>query len=136
MQEIIELVIFGLITLLLGTGLLWGVGWLLDLVGIIFRFVAGLIWSLLRFIIPIVIVGGVAYALFRFFQSRSDRGADSEAAPAAAPTTIDAEMAEAAEPTSDGQTAEATGDDSGDASDASDADGAEAGDETGDEEKS
>ena len=86
MQEIIELVIFGLIALLLGTGLLWGVGWLLDLVGIIFRFVAGLIWSLLRFIIPIVIVGGVAYALFRFFQSLSDRGTDSEAAPAAVTT--------------------------------------------------
>ncbi len=133
MQEIIELVIFGLIALLLGTGLLWGVGWLLDLVGIIFRFVAGLIWSLLRFIIPIVIVGGVAYALFRFFQSRSDRGTDSEAAPAAAPTTIDAEVVETVESGADG----AANDASEDGDDAPEADSAdEAGDDTGDEEKS
>ncbi len=133
MQEIIELVIFGLIALLLGTGLLWGVGWLLDLVGIVFRFFAGLIWSLLRFIIPIVIVGGVAYALFRFFQSRSDRGADSEAAPAAAPTTIDAEVVETVESGADG----AANDASEDGADAPEADGAdEAGDDTGDEEKS
>ena len=133
MQEIIELVIFGLIALLLGTGLLWGVGWLLDLVGIIFRFVAGLIWSLLRFIIPIVIVSGVAYALFRFFQSRSDRGADSEAAPAAEPTTIDAEMVETVESDADG----AANDASEDGADAPEADSAdEAGDDTGDEEKS
>jgi predicted lipid-binding transport protein (Tim44 family) len=82
MQEIIELVVFGLIALLVGTGLLWVLGWLFGIIGIVFNFVAGFIWSLLRFIVPIVIIGGVAYALIRFFQSQSNRSATVESVPA------------------------------------------------------
>lgn len=81
MQEIIELVVFGLIALLLGTGLLWVLGWLFGLAGIVFKFVAGFVWSLLRFIVPIVIIGGVAYALVRYFQNRSERPTSVETVP-------------------------------------------------------
>jgi hypothetical protein len=65
LQEVIELVVFGLIALLIGTGILWLLGWLLGFVSIVFTFIAGLIWTLLRFIIPIAIVAGVLFFLYR-----------------------------------------------------------------------
>ena len=65
LQEVIELVVFGLIALLIGTGILWLAGWLLGFVSVVFTFVAGLIWTLLRFIIPIAIVAGVLFFLYR-----------------------------------------------------------------------
>lgn len=70
-KEIVELVVFGLIALLLATGLIWLIGWVLGLVGIGLKFVAGIIWSLLRFLVPIAIVAGLAYALVRFFLNRN-----------------------------------------------------------------
>ncbi len=65
LQEIVELIVFGLIALLIGTGVLWLLGWLFGIVGIVFKFIAGLIWMLLRFIIPIAIVAGVVYFIVR-----------------------------------------------------------------------
>ena len=70
-KEIVELVVFGLIALLLATGLIWLIGWVLGLVGIGLKFIAGIIWSLLRFLVPITIVAGLAYALVRFFLNRN-----------------------------------------------------------------
>lgn len=67
LQEVIELVVFGLIALLIGTGILWLLGWLLGLVSVVFTFIAGLIWALLRFIIPIAIVAGVLFFLYKMF---------------------------------------------------------------------
>ena len=64
-QEIIELVIFGLIALLVGTGVLWLAGWLMGILGVVFKFIAGIIWLLLRFIIPIALVVGVIFFLVR-----------------------------------------------------------------------
>ncbi|UCH25342.1 MAG: hypothetical protein JSV66_15640 [Trueperaceae bacterium] len=70
LQEIIELVVFGLIALLVGTGLLWVLGWLFDIVGIVFRFAAGLIWQLLRFVVPIAIIAGAVYGVVWLVQNR------------------------------------------------------------------
>lgn len=67
-QEIIELLVFGLIAVLIGTGLLWVVGWVIGALGDLFRLLAGLIWSLLRFIVPIAVVGAAVYALVRLLQ--------------------------------------------------------------------
>ncbi len=67
LQEVIELVVFGLIALLVGTGILWLLGWLLGFVSIIFTFIAGLIWALLRFIIPVAIVAGVLFFIYKLF---------------------------------------------------------------------
>jgi predicted lipid-binding transport protein (Tim44 family) len=67
LQEVIELVVFGLIALLIGTGILWLLGWLLGIVSVVFTFLAGLIWTLLRFIIPIAIVAGVLFFIYKMF---------------------------------------------------------------------
>src|SRR5690606_41100188 len=42
LQEYVELVVFGLVALLVGTGLLWLVGWVLSLGGIALKWGAGL----------------------------------------------------------------------------------------------
>jgi hypothetical protein len=70
LQEYVELVVFGLIALLVGTGLLWVVGWVLSLGGIVLKGLAGLLWMLLRFIVPVAIAGGLVYFLVKAAQDR------------------------------------------------------------------
>ncbi len=77
LQEVVELVVFGLVALLVGTGLLWLVGWLLSLGGLLLKAIAGLLWLLLRFVVPVALVAGLVYFLVKALQNRS------EAAPAA-----------------------------------------------------
>lgn len=67
LQEVIELIVFGLIALLIGTGILWLLGWLMGLLSTVFTFIAGLVWALLRFIIPIAIVAGVLFFIYKMF---------------------------------------------------------------------
>ena len=69
-QEIIELLVFGLIAVLIGTGLLWVVGWVIGGLGALFKLIAALIWSLLRFVVPIAVVGAAVYALVRLLQGQ------------------------------------------------------------------
>ncbi len=83
LQEVVELVVFGLIALLIGTGVLWLGGWVLGWVGLLLKFLAGLIWWLLRFIVPVAIVAGLIYFVVRVLQG--DRSA-RQAAPASAST--------------------------------------------------
>lgn len=70
LQEYVELVVFGLIALLVGTGLLWLVGWVLSLGGIVLKGLAGLLWMLLRFIVPVAIAGGLVYFLVKAAQDK------------------------------------------------------------------
>lgn len=88
-QEIVELLVFGLIALLLGTALLWLVGWVFDLVGVLFKFFAALIWGLLRFIVPVAVVAAIVYGLVRIFQERRGQRVAAETASSStpAPTT-------------------------------------------------
>jgi len=73
-QEIVELIVFALIALLVGTFALWLVGWVFDLVGAVFKFLSALIWGLVRFIVPVAVVGAVAYFLVRTLQKRNRDG--------------------------------------------------------------
>ncbi len=79
LQEYVELVVFGLVALLVGTGLLWLGGWVLSLGGIGLRWVAGLLWTLLRFIVPVAIAGGLVYFLVKAAQDRQARPATAPA---------------------------------------------------------
>ncbi len=89
LQEVVELVVFGLVALLVGTGLLWLIGWLLSLGGLLLKAVAGLLWLLLRFVVPVALVAGLVYFLVKALQGRSDAApvAATPAAPAAPATT-------------------------------------------------
>lgn len=83
LQEVVELVVFGLIALLIGTGVLWLVGWVLGLVGLLFKVVAGLIWWLLRYIVPVAIVAGLVYFLVRMAQNQGKKQSQPVVPPAA-----------------------------------------------------
>lgn len=80
-QEIVELVVFGIIALLVGTGLLWVAGWIMQGLGWVFQFVAGLLWTLLKYVVPVVIAAALVYWLVRFLMQRS--ASRSEVVPAA-----------------------------------------------------
>jgi len=73
MQEVVELVVFALIALLVGTGLVWLSGWILGLVGTLLTWLAGLVWSLLRFLVPVAVVAGLVYLLVQFLTRSGER---------------------------------------------------------------
>lgn len=79
LQEYVELVVFGLVALLVGTGLLWLVGWVLSIGGVALKWVAGLLWNLLRFIVPVAIAGGLVYFLVKAAQDRQPKTATGSA---------------------------------------------------------
>ena len=81
-QEIIELLVFALIALLIGTGLLWVVGWLFGILGFVLREVAEFVWFLLKYIIPAAVIVAAVYALVKLAQNQSSRS--RQAAPAGA----------------------------------------------------
>lgn len=70
-QEIIELVVFGLIALLVGTGVVWLLGQIMRGLGWVFVGLAALVWGLLKFLIPILAVAGLVYALVRWLQTKN-----------------------------------------------------------------
>ena len=98
LQEIIELVIFGLIALVAATLLLWLGGWLLGGVGVVLKFLAGLLWSLLRFVLPIAIIAGVVFFLVRLVaKPRNKPVAASATADGGAAGAAGASLSDAAE---------------------------------------
>lgn len=107
LQEYVELVVFGLIALLVGTGLLWVVGWVLSLGGVVLKGLAGLLWMLLRFIVPVAIAGGLVYFLVKAAQGRQ-RADASTSGSSATPTPVDASYTPPAAGTAAGTAASTT----------------------------
>lgn len=77
LQEVVELVVFGLVALLVGTGLLWVVGWVLSLGGLLLKAIAGLLWLLLRFVVPVAIVAGLVYFVVKSLSNRATHEANA-----------------------------------------------------------
>lgn len=101
-QEIVELVVFGAIALLIGTGVLWLAGWIFTGLGWLSLAVSGLIWRVLIVLVPIVIVAGLIYWLAtRMLQQRAAQpvaapAAGAEPVPEDQPEELPAEPAPAA----------------------------------------
>lgn len=98
LQEVVELVVFGLIALLLGTGLLWLVGAVFGLVGTVLGWLAGLLWALLRFVVPVALIAGAVVLLIRATRGRGDAPSGTAQTPAASPSSVPTVDAEAAPP--------------------------------------
>jgi hypothetical protein len=81
LQEIVELVVFGLIALLLGTGVLWLLGAVFGLVGTVLGWLAALLWGLLSFLVPVALVAGAVVLIVRWSQGRPLPGTGRAAAP-------------------------------------------------------
>lgn len=99
LQEVVELVVFGLIALLLGTGLLWLVGAVFGLVGTVLGWLAGLLWALLRFVVPVALIAGAVVLLVRAARGRGDAATAPTGTRVASPT--DAPTVDAAPPVPD-----------------------------------
>ncbi|MFO8149891.1 MAG: hypothetical protein R6T93_06325 [Trueperaceae bacterium] len=96
-QEIVELVVFGLIALLLGTGVLWLLGAVFGLVGAVLGWLAALLWGIVSFLVPVALVAGAVVLIVRVVQGKSLPGVSVRSdAP-----TVDAAPAPAAEAASD-----------------------------------
>jgi uncharacterized membrane protein len=97
MQEIVELVVFGLIAVLIAAGVLWVLGWVFGLLGTVLMWVSGLVWAVLRFVVPVAIVAAIVYLVVRLVQQgQDDRATTSTYAPA--PTEHAAGAAEPSAP--------------------------------------
>ncbi|MDR9391420.1 MAG: hypothetical protein RI554_05260, partial [Trueperaceae bacterium] len=83
LQEVVELVVFALVAVIIGTGAVWLSGWVLGLLGTVLTWLAGLVWALLRFLVPVALVAGAVYLLVRYLNDRN--GADAAPAGAGAP---------------------------------------------------
>jgi predicted lipid-binding transport protein (Tim44 family) len=86
LQEIVELVVFGLIALLIGTGVLWLLGVVFGLVGTVFGWLAALLWGLLSFLVPVALVAGVVVLIVRWSQGRPLPGTGGAAPRPSGPT--------------------------------------------------
>lgn len=105
MQEVVELVVFALIALLVGTGVVWLAGWLLGLVGTVLTWLAGLVWSLLRFLVPIAVVAGAVYLLVKLMNRSAEKVArEPQAQPATPPSPQTRAREEAAARAAAGET--------------------------------
>jgi hypothetical protein len=85
LQEIVELVVFGLIALLIGTGVLWLLGAVFGLVGTVLGWLAALLWGILSFLVPVALVAGAVVLIVRWSQGRPMPGSAGGAARGAAP---------------------------------------------------
>ena len=79
-QEIVELVVFGAIALLIGTGVLWLVGWVFTGAGWLALAITGLLWRVLIVLVPLVIAAGLIYWLVNYLmKQRRDQTAAAAA---------------------------------------------------------
>ncbi len=112
-QEIVELVVFGLIALLLGTGVLWLLGAVFGLVGTVLGWLGALLWGIVSFLVPVALVAGAVVLIVRLVQGKSLPGVTVrpdaptvDAAPAAAEaqaaSDTDLDRERAAESTAEG----------------------------------
>lgn len=106
-QEIVELAIFGVIALAIGTGLLWVLGYVLQAVGWLSTKIAGWIWLPVRFLLLIAIVVIAVYFIWKFIQDRNSAKAAKPASvissSAAKPATASSSESNSEAPSSDSE---------------------------------
>lgn len=98
-QEILELIVFGLIAIVVGMLLLWGAGWVFTWLGLLLRYIGGFIWLILRYVIPVAIVALVVYFLVKLVMNQRDKSAGETASTSATPAVQPASTSPAAAPT-------------------------------------
>ena len=69
LEELLELIVVGLLIAIGVLVALWLGGWLMVVLGRVFLAVAALIVALLKFLIPALFIAGVLYLILRFFSN-------------------------------------------------------------------
>lgn len=71
LRDILEWVVLGLLVVVGLLLVLWVGGWVFTFLGRVLLALSGLIWVLLKYLIPVLIVAGIGYGVFYLLQGRS-----------------------------------------------------------------
>ncbi len=71
MRDILEWVVLGLLVVVGVLLILWVGGWVFTFLGRVLLALSGLIWTLLTYAIPILILAAIGYGVVYFLQKRS-----------------------------------------------------------------
>lgn len=71
LRDILEWVVLGLLVVVGVLLALWVGGWVFSFLGKVLLALSGLIWTLLLYAIPLLILAGIGYAVVYFLQKRS-----------------------------------------------------------------
>jgi hypothetical protein len=71
LRDILEWVVLGLLVVVGVLLALWVGGWVFTFLGKVLLALSGLIWTLLTYAIPVLIVAAIGYGVVYFFQKRS-----------------------------------------------------------------
>jgi hypothetical protein len=73
LRDILEWVVLGLLVVVGVLLALWVGGWVFTFLGRVLLALSGLIWTLLTYAIPVLIVAAIGYGVVYFLQKRSSR---------------------------------------------------------------
>jgi hypothetical protein len=68
LQDIVEWIVLGLLIAVAVLVVLWLGGWVFTFLGAFLKGVAGIIWNILRVLVPALVVAAVIYFALRFVQ--------------------------------------------------------------------
>ena len=68
LQDILEWIVLGLLIAVAVLVVLWVGGWLFTFLGAVLKGLAGIVWVILKFLVPVLIVAAVVYFIVRFVQ--------------------------------------------------------------------
>ena len=68
LQDILEWVVLGLLIAVAVLVVMWLGGWIFTFLGALLKGIAGFVWGLLKFLVPILVIAAAVYFLVRFLQ--------------------------------------------------------------------
>lgn len=71
LRDILEWVVLGLLVVVGVLLALWAGGWVFTFLGKVLLALSGLIWNLLVYAVPLLILAGIVYGVVYFLQKRS-----------------------------------------------------------------
>lgn len=71
LRDILEWVVLGLLVVVGALLFLWVGGWVFTFLGKLLLAISGLIWTLLTYVVPVLIIAAIGYGVVYFLQRRS-----------------------------------------------------------------
>ncbi|MGQ9735028.1 MAG: hypothetical protein ACUVUP_00220 [Thermaceae bacterium] len=71
LQDILEWLVLGLLTAVSLLLTLWLGGWIFTFLGKLLLALSGVIWAILKYAVPALVLVGLAYLVVRFLQKRT-----------------------------------------------------------------
>ncbi|MGQ9753229.1 MAG: hypothetical protein ACUVQD_00945 [Thermaceae bacterium] len=71
LQDILEWLVLGLLTAVSLLLTLWLGGWIFTFLGKLLLALSGIVWAILKYAVPALVLVGLAYLVVRFLQKRT-----------------------------------------------------------------